>query len=99
MNIKILKLVTGEDVVANIELIEEGGEKKVVMKQPQRFVMTQEGLGSIPLMPFASDDKFTISMNHVVLIAEPDTEVKNGYNAQHGSGIVVASANQKILTT
>lgn len=97
MNIKILKLVTGEDVVANIEVLES--ENKVVMKQPQRFIMTQEGIGSIPLMPFSSDEKFTVSMDHVVLIAEPDAEVKNGYNSQHGSGIVVASGNQKILRT
>lgn len=95
--IKIVKLVSGEDVVADIEIIDENGEKKICMKNPQRFIMTQEGLGSIPLMPFAGDDKFYINMNHVVLIAEPDSEVKNGYNAQHGSGIVVASGSQKIL--
>lgn len=93
--IKVVKLVTGEDVVADIEMLENN--TKVLMKAPQRFVMTQEGLGSIPLMPFSSDEKFTVSMNHVILIAEPDAEVKNGYNAQHGSGIVVASAGSKIL--
>jgi hypothetical protein len=90
--IKIVKLITGEDVVADIEILED----KVVMKNPQRFIMTQEGLGSIPLLPFSSDEKISVNMNHVVLIAEPDSEVKNGYNAQHGSGIVVASSS-KIL--
>jgi len=93
--IKVIKLITGEDVVSDIEMLEN--DTKISMKAPQRFVMTQEGLGSIPLMPFSSDEKFVVSMSHVVLIAEPDSEVKNGYSAQHGSGIVVPSVSQKIL--
>lgn len=94
--IKIVKLITGEDIVAEIEYLDSSEGKKLHMKNPQRFLMTQEGLGSIPLMPFSSDKDFYVSMNHVVMIAEPEVEVKNGYNAQHGSGIVIAS-DRKII--
>jgi hypothetical protein len=93
--IKVLKLVTGDDVIA--EMLEDSSGKKVSLKNPQRFIMTQEGLGSIPLMPLSGDDQFIIGMDHVVLICEPEVDVKNSYNAQHGSGIVLASSSSKIL--
>ena len=85
---KIVKLITGEDVVSDVEISEDG--KSLTMKQPQRLVMSQEGLASIPLMPFSEDKKYTISMEHVMLFAEPDQDIKNGYNSQFGSGIVLA---------
>lgn len=88
--IKVVKLVTGEDVVADIELKDDSSFGRVViLKNPQRFVVTSEGVGSMPLVPFSDDDKYTVSMNHVMLICEPDVNIKNGYNSQFGSGIVV----------
>jgi len=90
--IKVVKLVTGEDVVADVECT----PVSIILKNPQRFMMTQEGIGSIPLVPFSSDSKYEINMNHVVLICEPDQDIKNGYNAQHGSGIVIPT-NDKII--
>jgi hypothetical protein len=92
--IKVVKLVTGEDVVADIEIVDESSGKVVVLKRPQRFMVTSEGVGSIPLVPFSNDEKYTISMNHVVLIAEPDADIKNGYNGQFGTGIVVPGNNK-----
>ena len=87
--IKVVKLVTGEDVVADIEIIDQSSGKVVVLKKPQRFMVTSEGVGSIPLVPFSSDESYTISYNHVLLIADPDPDIKNGYNSQFGNGIVV----------
>jgi len=96
--IKLVKIVTGEDIVADIELIDdELFGKSIKMKKPQRFMMTAEGIGSIPLMPLSSDESYTIGINHVVLISEPDADVKNGYSSQYGSGIVLASNNKKII--
>lgn len=87
--IKVIKLITGEDVVADIEIIENSSGKLVVMKRPQRFMVTSDGVGSIPLVPFSNDESYTINFNHVMLIAEPDADIKNGYNSQYGSGIVL----------
>lgn len=87
--IKVVKLITGEDVVADIEIIENSSGKLVIMKRPQRFMVTSDGVGSIPLVPFSNDENYTISFNHVMLIAEPDADIKNGYNSQYGNGIVV----------
>lgn len=49
--IKVVKLITGEDVVADIEYADEG--RNIVLKKPQRFMVTAEGVGSIPFVPFS----------------------------------------------
>lgn len=87
MNIKIVKLVTGEDVISQIESAID--ENSVVLVEPQRFVMTEEGVGSMPLMPISKDKKYTVSKNHIIIMAEPEDNVRNVYNAKYGSGIVL----------
>lgn len=83
--IKIVKLVSGEDVICDISI----QENMATLKNPYRFVMTQEGLASMPLMPFSKDKEYKISTNHIIFSAEPEDEIRNSYNAQHG-GIVIA---------
>lgn len=85
--VKVVKLINGEDIVSDIEFINE--ETQLVLKNPQRFMATAEGVGSIPFVPFSNDETYTINMSHVILIAEPDPDIKNGYNSQFGSGIVL----------
>jgi hypothetical protein len=86
MNVKIVKLVTGEEIVAEVNI----SDKDIVLKNPQKFMLTAEGLASMPLMPLSKDKEYTIPLHHVILTAEPEDDIKNAYNSQYGSGIVVA---------
>lgn len=86
MNIKVLKLITGEEIITQIK---SESDHDLVLEEPQRFVVTEEGVGSMPLVPISKDKKYTISKNHVILIAEPDDNVRNVYSAKYGSGIVL----------
>ena len=90
--IKIVKLVSGDEIICDLELNNENS----ILKNPFRFLMTQEGLASIPLMPFSKDKEYKISMNHVLFIAEPEDDFRNSYNAQHGNGIVLPTNNMVI---
>lgn len=92
--IKIIKLITGEDIISDV--IVDEVNNKVLLKKPFRFMMTAEGIGSIPFVPFSKDEEYKISLNHVVAIAEPEDDFLNAYNSQHGSGIVVAKNNMII---
>ena len=85
--IKLVKLVTGEDVVSAVDRKADGN---YILKKPYRLVLAREGLGSIPLCPFAETEVFEVSKSHVVWEAEPDDEIRNSYVASTGS-IVVAS--------
>jgi hypothetical protein len=84
--IKLLKLATGEDVVSDVE---RKGDT-YVLKKPHRLVLSREGLGSMPLCPFAKSEQYEIAASHVVWEAEPETEIRDSYASATGS-IVVAS--------
>lgn len=84
--IKLLMLVTGDHVVANVE---RSGDTYVLNK-PHKLVMAREGLGSMPLCPFAKSEKYEILSSHVVWEAEPEDEIRDSYASATGS-IVVAS--------
>ena len=73
--IKVVKLVTGEDVVADVEFKDDSSGRSIVLKNPQRFMVTSDGVGTIPLVPFSDDNSYTISMDHVILVCEPDVMI------------------------
>lgn len=87
--IKLIKLITGEEIISNVTI----EDNSMILKKPQKFMLTSEGLGSMPFMPFSKDETFKISLDHVLVIADPEDDFLNSYNAQHGSGIVVPKNN------
>jgi hypothetical protein len=90
MNIKFLKLVTGEDVLSEVSF----EEPVYILKNPVRIMPTRDGgIGMGPLNPFAKGEKIQISQKDVIFEDEPDDEIRNAYNAQFGSGIVTAPAS------
>lgn len=94
--IKLLKLVTQEDVIADV--LDEN-EVTYELKNPARIVLTQQGVAMIPLAPFSKQGKsISVNVQHVVYEGEPEQELYNAYNERFGSGIVVAPANMKIIT-
>jgi hypothetical protein len=86
--IKLIKLVNGDDLIADIEK----KEGFLILKKPYRLVFSNQGLASIPLCPFSSQENYEISDAHVLFQAEPEDEIKNSYREQIGS-IVVPSSN------
>lgn len=89
-NIMSLKLVTGEELVA--EIINET-EDFIELKNPVAAVMQrrQDGpaLGFMPWMQAANGPTFIIAKNKIVCEAEVAEEVRNGYNQIFGAGIMV----------
>lgn len=84
--IRLVKLVTGEEVLTKYE---EVGET-MVMENPMRLQLSPKGLAMIPLSPFMKENaKVTVQKKDVLYIVEADEDVINGYNQQF-SGIVVA---------
>lgn len=92
-----LKLVTGEELVA--EVIGES-EDFIEIKNPVAAVMQrrQDGpaLGFMPWMQAANGPTFVIGKNKIVCESDVADEVKNGYNQIFGAGIVVPP--QQLIT-
>ena len=91
MTIKILKLVSGEELA--VEITEEN-EFSVTFKNPVACVLQrsqQTGGAALGFMPWmhAADGPFTVDKSKIICAANVAEEVKNGYNQIFGAGIVV----------
>lgn len=87
--IKSMKLVTGEELVAEIV---ENAENTLSVKNPVVCLVQRSENG--PMLGFApwmqsADSPFKIEKAHIIIVAEVADEVKNGYNKIFGAGIVV----------
>jgi len=91
MSIKLIRLITGEDVICELER----KEGVVVLKKPHRLLFSKDGLASMPLCPFSSDDSYELDAKNILFEAEPEADIRNSYAAQTGA-IVVPNSN--ILT-
>jgi len=90
-NIKCLKLISGDEVIADID---EGIEGLVILKKPLQIMMipnqnNQFGIGLAPFCPYAKDDMVPLRSGAILSIFEPEIGMLNEYNSRYGSGIVV----------
>ena len=89
MDIKILKFVSGEEIIAQTER----NESVYTLKNPIRFMMTADGVAMMPWCPFSKNESFEINDCHIMFTGEPELEFRNAYNEKYGSGIITASAS------
>ena len=101
MAIKLLRLKSGEDVVAEVE----ENEDSVTLDNPAVIMPMGDARGGnvqwgfTPWAMFSSDKKIQIQRDWVVFISEPAKDIVNNYRQAFGSGIVVPEVNTaKVLT-
>ena len=87
--IKLLKLITEELIIANIDPIIDNGILK--LSNPIMLVMGGDGVAMIPYCPFTDEKVIEISRKHVVFETNPNEQAANAYKEQFG-GIVTAPA-------
>lgn len=86
--IKLIRLITGEDVICEIE---RRGDT-VILKKPHRMLLTKEGLASMPLCPFSKNEIYEIEAKNILFEVEPESDIRNSYAGQVGA-IVVPDSN------
>jgi hypothetical protein len=88
MSVKIFKLMTGEEIVAEIT---NESESSVSLKNCVALVLqpSRDGKLSFGFVPFGAmvDGDITIDKDKLLFIAEASDELKNNYNSMFG-GIV-----------
>lgn len=93
MNIKIVKLFNGE------ELIGEYDEKTNVIKNPVVMIpVNKEQIAFQPWLPYAEDKEYQLKDTMIIITATPSSTILNEYNRVFGSGIVVPSAKSNIIS-
>jgi hypothetical protein len=88
VEVKLVKLTTGEEILTNVERV-SGGFR---LSKPMILIPHQQGLQMMPWLMFAAKDEIEIEDKNVFIMYEPKKELVNGYKQQTG-GIVTAPAN------
>ena len=91
MNLKLLRLRSGEDVIC--EVLKESAElifiKNPAMLMPVGSQGQQMQMGMAPWMPFSEQNEFEIPRDWLVIMSDVVKDIANNYNQIFGSGIVV----------
>ena len=89
MTVKCLKMVSGEELLGEVE---EGIESTAI-KDPVVVVVVGEGkLALVPWLPLSTKPEAKITNTHVIASYEPNEQLINHYKGVVG-GIVTAPAN------
>jgi hypothetical protein len=91
-NVRVVKLISGEDIIADVSELEDGS--LVVLKKPMQIMLVPNGpsnfgIGLAPFCPYAKDSLIPIRGGAVISIFEPETDMLNEYNSRYGTGLVV----------
>ena len=88
MNIKIVRIVSGE------ELIGDWNKETNTITNPVVMIpIAKDQLGFQPWIPYSEDEAMTFKDQHIVVVLTPDTKLQNEYNRVFGSGLLVPEEN------
>ena len=88
MNIKIIRIVSGE------ELIGDWNDETKTITQPVVMVpLGKDQLGFQPWIPYSEEEEMTFKEQHIVVVLTPDNKLQNEYNRVFGSGLIVPEEN------
>lgn len=96
--VKIVRMSTGEDVISTVDKDSVGN---YTMKKPFVIVPTQSAPGQpvklmlTPYMPYAEDDKITISADKVVTSVKPKKDILDSYNQNTSS---ILTPNKELIS-
>ena len=88
MDIKLLKLVTGDEVLARTDVNSAG---MYTLKMPVTITQDDVNLGFEPFMPYAASDTFEIDAAQVVFTCDPTAALSDHY-VQSTSSIDMSAA-------
>jgi len=96
IDVKLLRIVTGEEVIA--ELLSET-EETITVQNGLAVLPTNNGVGFAPWATVISkeDPEITISKTHVVYVAEVQEDVCKKYNEMFGSKLITPDSKKLIV--
>ena len=104
MNVKLLRLKSGEDIIADVTLVDT--EDTIKLENPAILMPMgdpkggQMQMGFGPWAPFSDQKEFEIPRDWLVFISTPGKDLLNQYNSMFGSGIVLPDmkSGKQLLT-
>ena len=85
-DVKILKLITGEEVLARISNDLSNGDGLIILNKPMTLQAVpgqggQVGFALVPLFMSGKNENITISIDHVIVQDEPNAKSEKNYLA------------------
>lgn len=98
METKIIRMVSGEELIARV-VSETIGSENISVKNPMVLVHTgQNQIAIVPWAPFVKgNQEIAINTHLVVYISDPEDEIRNEYS-KHTGGILLAKPAGQLLT-
>ena len=86
MNVKIVKMISGEELIGDYD------EKTNVIINPVVMIpVSKEQIAFQPWLPYSEDKEFALKESAINIVANPSITIVNEYNRIYGSGIVIPS--------
>ena len=84
MNIKIVKMITSEELIGDWN-----GTTKIITNPVVMVPVSKEQIGFTPWIPLAEEEEIQLKESHILTVVTPDTKLQNEYNRVFGSGLIV----------
>ena len=96
MEVKLLRVITGEEIVA--EIVDENASE-VTLKNALVVIPTQQSVGFAPWATVIDREnpEVTVSRTHIVYVANVDESIRNKYDEIYGSKLVKPEKKSLIL--
>ena len=96
MEVKLLRVITGEEIVA--EIVDENAAE-VTLKNALVVIPTQQSVGFAPWATVIDREnpEVTVSRTHIVYVANVDESIRNKYDEIYGSKLVKPEKKSLIL--
>lgn len=92
-NVKLIKLLTGEDLLAEVTLTTES---TTTLKNPVRIILQQDRAGFIKWAELSPDTEMTLDNFHIVAVLNAHKQLVDQYLTLH-SKIVPATVSSLIM--
>ena len=91
MNIKAVRLVSGEELIGDWN-----EETKIITNPVIMLPVGKDQLGFSPWIPYVEEKEVPLKEQHIVTVLTPDKRLQNEYNRIYGSGLIVPDADKII---
>ena len=91
MNIKVLRMITAEELIG-----EWNPEKNCIINPVVMVPVSKDKIGFQPWVTLSNDEEIFLKDEHIMAIVPPDTKLQNEYNRVFGSGLVMPDESEII---
>ena len=84
MNVKIIRLISGEELIGDWNK-----ETSTIISPVVMIPVAKDQLGFQPWITYAEEEEVPLKEEQIVVVLTPDKKLQNEYNRVYGSGLIV----------